>query len=329
MAHLSPRRRPQLAAFALLASVACATAPQESFPVLQSGAHGGRAPLPGSVADHVVIVSIDGLRPDAVQAFGASTLQRLMREGSFSLAARTVLPSKTLPSHTSMLTGVEPAVHGITWNSDETRTRGFVAVPTIFSVARARGLQTAAFFSKTKFRHLSEPGTVDHAWGPRRDGLGPAPADRLLSELRTHLLGSRPDLMFVHFAQPDHAGHLFGWMGSSYGRAVRQADQSVAELIEILDSRLGRGGYTLIVTSDHGGHGRAHGGDDDRHTAIPWIVWGAGVRAGAQLPMIRTTDTGATALWLLGIDVPSAWSGRPVARAFEARASLAGVSAAP
>ena len=66
-----------------------------------------------SVSRHVVVVSIDGLRPDAIETYGAATLQRLMREGSYTLSGSTIDPSKTLPSHTSMLTGQPPERHGV------------------------------------------------------------------------------------------------------------------------------------------------------------------------------------------------------------------------
>src|SRR5918995_1492283 len=74
------------------------------------------APGP-ALTRNVVLVSIDGLRPDAIERFGAPTLQRLMREGSYSLSARTIMPSTTLPSHTSMLSGERPEVHGVSWNN--------------------------------------------------------------------------------------------------------------------------------------------------------------------------------------------------------------------
>src|SRR5688572_33228334 len=60
---------------------------------------------PTSVSRNVLVVSVDGLRPDAIATYGAPTLQRLMREGSYTLSATTIDPSTTLPSHTSMLTG--------------------------------------------------------------------------------------------------------------------------------------------------------------------------------------------------------------------------------
>ena len=59
------------------------------------------------------MVSIDGLRPDAIGRYGLRTLARLVEEGAYDSAAQTILPSKTLPSHVSMLTGVPPARHGI------------------------------------------------------------------------------------------------------------------------------------------------------------------------------------------------------------------------
>jgi predicted AlkP superfamily pyrophosphatase or phosphodiesterase len=275
---------------------------------------------PRRVSEHVVIISLDGLRPDAIVKFGATTLQRLMREGSYTLSAQTILPSKTLPSHTSMLTGVDADQHGITWNSDETDEHGHVSVPTVFGLAKASGLRTAAFFSKTKFHHLEAPATLDHVRSPRGGLLtGRWSADRTSQYVEDYLehAADAPNLMFVHFGEPDYAGHLFGWMGVVYGEAVRKADAAVAEVLDEANDRFGAGNYTVIVTADHGGHGKDHGSSDPRDTTIPWIIWGKGVQSGAAIPAtIRTMDTAATALWILGVEAPTAWVGKPVTAAF-------------
>jgi predicted AlkP superfamily pyrophosphatase or phosphodiesterase len=280
------------------------------------------APLPtGRVTDHVVIVSIDGLRPDAIERFDATTLRRLMREGSYSRDAQTILPSTTLPSHASMLTGVDVDVHRVTWNSDEPDALGPLAVPTIFGLARAAGFRTAAFFGKAKLQQLHAPRTLDHvrSLDPRVSGIGSA--RRTVRDVEHHLARSSPNLLFVHLAEPDYAGHSSGWMGRSYARAVAEADRAVTLLLEQADTRFGPRQYTVIVTADHGGHGRTHGTDDLRDTTIPWIVWGQGVRPGISLTTVRTTDTAATALWLLGVSVPPEWTGRPVAEAFDTTAA--------
>ena len=287
----------------------------------------GDPKLPAArVSEHVVVISIDGLRPDAIGKFRAGTLLRLMREGAYSLTAQTILPSKTLPSHTSMLTGVDVDDHGISWNTDQVDEHGHVDVPTVFGLARTAGYQTAAFFSKTKFHHLEAPSTLDHVQSPSGGVLtGRYTWERTVQYVEDYLESphGNPNLMFVHIGEPDFAGHIYGWMSPVYHQAVLQADRAVAEIIDEANDRFGAGNYTLIVTADHGGHGREHGTSDPRDTTIPWIVWGKGVQRAAELPAIRTMDTAATAMWLLGITVPSDWIGRPVTAAFTAGALAA------
>lgn len=162
--------------------------------------------------------------------------------------------------------------------------------------------------------------TLDHVRSPKGGWLtGRWSAERTAQYVEDYLESAAvsPNLMFVHIGEPDYAGHLFGWMSRVYGEAVRQADEAVAEVLDEANDRFGAGNYTVIVTADHGGHGKDHGSSDPRDTTIPWIVWGKGVQAGAQLPAgIRTMDTAATALWMLGVTTPVDWVGRPVASAF-------------
>jgi arylsulfatase A-like enzyme len=272
---------------------------------------------PPRVTDHVVVVSIDGLRPDAIHEYEARTLRRLMGEGAYTLEAQTILPSKTLPSHTSMLTGVPPSVHGVLHNSEAVEEYGYVPVPTVFELAKQAGLTTAAFFSKSKFEHLQKPGTLDYTQAPK--GLEKWMATQTVADVADYLEWERPNLLFVHIGEPDFAGHTVGWMSFVYGWAVRRADGAVGKIIESADKAFGPGNYTLIVTADHGGHRRDHGSDDPQDTTIPWIAWGKGVRPGTQLgPGVRTMDTAATVLWLLGVRTPESWTGKPVTAAFEA-----------
>jgi arylsulfatase A-like enzyme len=270
---------------------------------------------PGRVTDHLVVISIDGLRPDAIARYSPRALERLLREGAYSLEAQTIYPSKTLPAHTSMLTGLPPAEHGITWNSDQTEARGVVEAATIFELARARGLRTAAFFSKSKFHHLRKPGTLDHSEAP--SGLNFLMATETAEATVRYLQHERPNLLFVHIAEPDYAGHTIGWMSFVYGWAVRRADGAVTRLLQAAEAAFGRGNYTVILTSDHGGHGRTHGTDDPRDMTIPWLAWGRGVAPGElSTESVCTMDTAATALWLLGLEPPKHWGGRPVRTAF-------------
>ena len=280
-------------------------------------------PLPAAALTRaVLLVSIDGLRPDAIAAFEAPTLRRLMAEGGYTLTAQTILPSKTLPSHTSMLTGEPPDRHGVLWNTAFNDAPGTLAIPTVFSEARARGYRTAAFFSKSKFSHLQRPGTLDYSQSPR-GWFGKWSADRTMTDVEEHLLTAAPNLLFVHLPDTDSAGHGSGWMSPAYGRAVQRVDAAVSRLLAAADRAYGAGRYTLIVTADHGGHGRDHGSNDPADVTIPWIAWGQGVTPGeiSGADVVDTFDTAATVLYLLGVDRPSAWAGAPIAHAF---ASLPG-----
>jgi predicted AlkP superfamily pyrophosphatase or phosphodiesterase len=269
----------------------------------------------GAVTDHVIVISVDGLRPDAIASYPARTLQRLAREGSLTLDAQTILPSKTLPSHTSMLTGLAPEAHGVLWNNDQTDRRGTVAVPTVFALARRRGFRTAAFFGKKKFRQLEQPEALDHAEHPRITSSTWS-AGRTADHVTAYLGRAHPNLLFVHIAEVDRAGHRSGWMSERYGAAVERTDAAVARILGAADAAYGRGRYIVIVTADHGGHGRDHGSADPRDVTIPWLAWGAGVEAGQLPPGVRTMDTAATILWLLGVPVPREWAGVPVQAAF-------------
>jgi predicted AlkP superfamily pyrophosphatase or phosphodiesterase len=281
-----------------------------------------------SVTRHVVVVSIDGLRPDAIAQYQAPTLTRLIREGSYSLTASTILPSKTLPSHTSMLTGEPPERHQVLWNNVVSADADVVGVPTIFAVARSHGYLTAAFFSKPKFHPLQQPESLDYSQAPG-GWFGRWWSDRTIADVEEYLGAARPNLLFVHLADPDARGHASGWMSAEYRRGVLDADAGLARLIAASDTAFGRGRYALIVTADHGGHDFDHGSDDPRDTTIPWIAWGEGVKPGSLDAAIRTMDTASTALWLLGVGEPADWAGAAVTGAFLAAPSQAGGGSRP
>src|SRR5262245_8132085 len=71
-----------------------------------------------SPIQHVLIISIDGMRPDLLLRGDTPRIHSLLQTGSFTMWARTVPASTTLPAHVSMLTGVPPEVHGVQWNAD-------------------------------------------------------------------------------------------------------------------------------------------------------------------------------------------------------------------
>jgi hypothetical protein len=199
-----------------------------------------------------------------------------------------------------------------------------VELPNIFSVARAHGYSTAAFFSKAKFQPLQLDGTLDYSQAP--GGLyGRWSSERTLTDVASYLETARPNVLFVHLTDPDAAGHRSGWMTPQYGRAVLAADRAVDQLIALSDRAYGPGNFSVIVTADHGGHGTNHGSADPRDVTIPWIAWGKGVKPGALTQSaVRTMDTAATVLWLLAVTGPADWAGQPVLDAYATAVAAGG-----
>lgn len=268
---------------------------------------GMRAPEPTGTAELVVLVSLDGLRPDVIGPHMRG-LHRLYLQGATPHVARTINKSATLPSHASMVSGVDTSEHGLDFNSYKPQ-RANIAAPTIFSLVHKAGLPSAMFVGKAKLKHLLAR-TDDASFK-----MGGMVCDKLLVEALPYLQKAEKGLVFLHFADPDSAGHRSGWLTDEYLTAVHRADRCLEKVIDTIDQS-GRADRTLlIVTSDHGGHGKSHGTRLDVDQNIPWYAWGAGVQHGRVKRAIHTTDTAATTLAALGITIPQGMQGKPVLEA--------------
>ncbi len=275
-------------------------------------------------AARVLIISIDGLRPDAVYdpktgQVNAPFLYALSQAGAVSWTAQTIKPSTTLPGHASMLSGYDVPKHGLdTINDGKILTdEPYIPVLAIFDRARAHGLWTVMVAGKTKMDFFQRPGSLDAVV------ILADEKDEILYDLEVlsealKMLRSGFGLMFIHFPDVDRAGHSAGWMSSRYLGTVRRVDRSISKIFERL-GELGLLESTLVfITADHAGNDWGHTGSGPLDRTIPWMVLGPGVRAGTSLAgaSIQIMDTTATALWALGIPTPADLDGRPVLEAF-------------
>lgn len=260
--------------------------------------------------EHVIIISIDGGKPVAINKSRMPNLRKLVASGASTFTAKTIFPSKTLPSHISMLTGVPPTTHQVTWN-EWVPGWGTVKVPTIFGFANAQGYSTAIFAAKDKFKHLEVKGTLDMFSIEGRLAI------EIAERASRYLEASKSNLMFVHLPDADVSGYADGWDSPRQLKALEQVDLAIGILVQSISKSLSGKSYALILTGDHGGTGRNHGSSSPMDSTIPWIAWGITAKANTVLnSTVSTMDTAATALWLLGIPVPSTWTGTPVLEAF-------------
>ena len=287
------------------------------------------AALAARRAEHVFIVSIDGGKPAVIEQSAMPTLKGMVSDGAHTWTANTIFPSKTLPSHTSMLTGVGPDKHMIAWNN-WVPTNGVVKVPTVFSEAKKAGLSTAMFVGKEKFRHLVIPGTVDK-FDYNKTQFGESISDKtkvikegtvlakvVAADAAPYIKENKPNLCVLHLTDTDNTGHKFGWGSPEQMQAFADVDAAIKVLLGAINDAGIADTSVVIISADHGGHEKTHGLNTPDDMNIPWIAWGKGVKKGATISAAVTTyDTAATALWLLDVPRPANFDGQPVTSAFE------------
>ena len=267
-------------------------------------------------ARHVIVISVDGMGSAYVKPLlqagltnELTTFKRMQAEGAGTLNARDDADfAITLPNHTSMMTGrgvMGPSGHNWTTNTDppagatyQTNKGSYVA--SAFDVAHDHGLRTGIWSGKSKFSlfHTSYGATTgapdlsatDHG----RDKIdyekiaASVPAAVLTDDFVRQMTHQPFHFAFFHYQDPDAVGHALGWSAdpaSPYAAALKRVDTQIGKILDLVRATPALNGTTtVILTSDHGGHGRTHG--DTKNPldyTIPFYVWGAGVTAGGDL----------------------------------------------
>jgi predicted AlkP superfamily pyrophosphatase or phosphodiesterase len=259
-------------------------------------------------ARRVLILSIDGFRPELISLGPMPNIMALMQTSAYTLTAQTVYPSVTLVSHASMLTGICPSKHGVDWN-DYIPENGIAQGVDLFDIAHAAGLQTVMVVGKEKLQQVTDASSIDKfVYVNDRDTVV---AQRLIADFPQDF-----GVLFVHFPLVDGMGHVFGWLSSQQISVAFRADEAVAQVLAELEARGLRQETLIIITADHGGHDTTHGSTLPEDMTIPWIASGPGIQPKQLTTQVHTMDTAATAAFALGLDIPAEWDGVLVYEAF-------------
>jgi predicted AlkP superfamily pyrophosphatase or phosphodiesterase len=242
----------------------------------------------------LVMISIDGLRPDYITAadtHGAKVphLRRFLKDGTYAEGVVGVVPTVTYPSHTTLITGVWPAKHGIfantTFDPLQKNFQGWywyaedIRVPTLWDAAAQAGRTTATIqwpvtvgarvtWNIPEFwrantpddakllRAVSTPGLLAEAQpelGEYRGGIDNAPeSDEVRGRYAQWLLEKKhPALLLLHLASLDHIEHETGPFSSDSLATLERLDAVIGGLRETAE-RLAPGRAIIAIVSDHG-----------------------------------------------------------------------------
>jgi len=286
---------------------------------------GGETPedQPAPLTPKVLVIGIDGVRPDVLSDVPTPNLDALIADGAYTDQAQTGLPSVSGPGWSSFLNGVWPEKHGVT-NNDFTGKRYDLYPDFLTRIEQIRPeLNTFAVADWLPLVQ-AEDGmpTISDAVDvlPIVDGheLGYPVADSISAELAAaHLGGADPAALFVYLGDPDETSHQYGSIGEEYRAAIALADRHVGILMEAVRSRAtyATEDWLVVVSTDHGRReDGGHGGDTPEERTIFLLVSGPAALNGILAEPAFIVDVSVTALAHLGIAIDPEWDldGKPV-----------------
>ena len=278
------------------------------------------APRPISAAPvaHVVQISVDAMGAKYLEKFLAEApaefpnFGRFVKEGATTFDARTDFTHTiTLPNHTCMITGrpvktptnwpiaighgwtnngnfpdpkIPPSLHATNMGGANQYTAS------TFDVAHDAGLKTALYSGKSKFALFIT--SYNEKFGtPNAHGKNKVDRALLTSPIGAPAIADMktwaPNYVFLHFGEPDVAGHAYGYLGQEYRDSVKEVDAQLGELFKFVETDPEWKSRTdIILSADHGGEPGTKGHGNASHPydyTIPFFVWGPDAKAGADL----------------------------------------------
>jgi predicted AlkP superfamily pyrophosphatase or phosphodiesterase len=238
----------------------------------------------------VIIVSIDGLKPETYTKAGPASvpaIRKIAAEGVYAEGVVGVFPTATFPSHTTLITGVLPAVHGIYVNRvldpQDLSNQAWhwyakeITVPTLPGAVRGRGLTAAAvswpvsvdmeadyLFPEYRrplhpealllFRALSRPRSLfDDVEIDQGKPIALPLDDRQRVAIATHILRvHRPHLLLLYLSEVDEAQHSYGPGSPEALASIAGVDRKIADLLNAIGAAGLRETTDVLVVSDHG-----------------------------------------------------------------------------
>ena len=290
-----------------------------AFGVLGCDQAPGKSPNPSALENRkpkVLLIGIDGVRPDVLAEVPTPNIDALKRKGAFTDQTRTTVPSVSGPSWSSMLTGVWPDKHGVIDNQFDGRrydkypdflTRIEFLQPEMSTFAAVDWLPLmqidgeASTISPTVDVRISINGYV----------TGWAEGDlEVTSAAVSHLNEADPDALFVYLGNPDETSHQHNSIGAEYRESIELSDHHVGLLVDAIQARktFHEENWLILISTDHGRRDDGgHGGLSAIEMTTFILASGPTAQIGSMDQDTFIVDVAVTALAHLGITPDPSW----------------------
>ena len=257
--------------------------------------------------DKVLLIGIDGLRPDVLLQAATPNIDSLIEDAAYSFGTRTGTHTVTGPGWFNILTGVWEDKHGVKDNSF--KGANYQQFPNLVTRLEDNdpNFNTYSLASLSWINDIIIPRVDTEFYRPfEKEG------DLKVAEKASRLLSHHNvDFMFAYFLGVDIAGHNYGFdpQVPEYLAEIETIDHYVGMLMQGLKSRstYNQERWLTIFTSDHGGKGKSHDGVGEEAMKIPLIMHGSAVEKGEILPVPTQVDIAPTILTYFGVPIREEW----------------------
>jgi hypothetical protein len=270
---------------------------------------------------HVILIGLDGMGAYDFQRASTPCMNAMAMNGAISIKERCVLESSSSQNWMSMLTGAIPIQHGVTSNEWEPDNHNIEP-----SLKNKKGF-FPSIFDDIKNQKPEDKVYMFYEW----NGLGrmfdlsvPDKTESLKSGVQVmnkaveSFFNDKPEFIFIAIDETDHIGHLYGHESREFFDCISKYDSLIGNLAARLKKEGMLENTVVIITADHGGIEKGHGGETPYEIEIPILLYGGPVTKGKVIEQVNIiADIAPTVAGLLGISMPSECVGKFIWSAFQ------------
>lgn len=274
-------------------------------------------------AKHVVMIGLDGWGAYSVEKADMPNVKKLMANGSYTLKKRSVLPSSSAVNWASMYMGAGPELHGYTdWGSQTPDLPSRVVdedgiFPTVFGLLHraAPKAEIGCIYEWGGIRYVVDTLALNYEKHVTEASKEPQATVRYAVD---YIKKAKPTLVNIVWDEPDHVGHADGHDTPAYYAKLAELDGYIGQVIEAVKEAGMLDETIFIVTADHGGIEKGHGGKTMQEMETAFIISGKGVKKGYNFEeSMMQFDVASTIAYMFGLDQPQVWIGRPMVQVFK------------
>ena len=274
-------------------------------------------------AKHIVLIGLDGWGAYSLPKADMPNVKKLMEDGAYTLKKRSALPSSSAINWASMFMGAGPELHGYTeWGSKTPELPSRVLnkngiFPTIFQLLRdARPkAEIGCLYEWNGIKYLVDTLSLNYHYHVADYNKTPKELGNMAS---AYIKEKHPTLVAI-YDNPDHTGHTEGHDTPGYYEKLKELDTYVGQIVQavkdagILDDTI------FILTSDHGGIKKGHGGKTMQEMETAFIISGKNIKKGLRFDDVSMMqyDVASTIAHIFNLEQPQVWIGRPMKIVFK------------